>query len=46
MKVYGKTGRDYYRLKERAQAQRRAANTIAAMVVFIALAVILKAVFR
>ncbi len=40
--TFGKTGREYYRLHERAAAQRRATQTIAILTVFI-LAVIIVA---
>ena len=33
--TYGKTGRDFYRLQERAAAQHRAKWTIIVLVVFI-----------
>lgn len=35
MKMYGETGRDYYRLEEKAARQQRAAWTIAAMGIFL-----------
>ena len=39
--TYGKTGREYYRLHERAAAQRRAVWTITVLVVFIVAVVIM-----
>jgi hypothetical protein len=44
--TYAKTGREYYRLHERATAQRRAAWTIAVLVVFIVAVVIVREVAR
>lgn len=35
MKNYGETGRDFYRLEEKAARQQRAAWTIAAMGIFL-----------
>lgn len=35
MKNYGETGRDYYRLQEKAARQQRAAWTIIAMGIFL-----------
>ena len=48
MKVatYGNTGREFYRLHERAAAQRRAVWTITILVVFILGVVIIEAVAR
>jgi len=44
--TYGKTGREYYRLHERAAAQRRAVWTITILVVFILAVVIIRGVAR
>lgn len=44
--TYGKTGREYYRLHERAAAQRRAVWTITVLVVFIVAVVIMREVAR
>jgi hypothetical protein len=44
--TYGKTGREYYRLHERAAVQRRATWTIAVLVVFIVAVVIVREVAR
>jgi hypothetical protein len=42
--TYGKTGRDYYRLNERAAAQRRGVWTITILVAFILVVVIIREV--
>ena len=44
--TYGKTGREYYRLHERAAAQRRSVQTITILAVFILAAVIVAGVAR
>jgi type IV secretory pathway component VirB8 len=44
--TYGNTGREFYRVHERAAAQRRAAWTITILVVFILAVVIIGAVAR
>ena len=44
--TFGNTGREYYRLHERAAAQRRAVWTITVLVVFIVAVVIVREVAR
>jgi len=44
--TYGKTGREYYRLHERAAAQRRSIQTITILVLFILAVVIVAGVAR
>jgi len=41
VKNYGETGRDYYRLQQKAARQERAALTIAAMGIFLLALVVL-----
>lgn len=43
MKEYGETGRDYYRLEEKAARQERAAWTMVAMGIFLLALVVLGA---
>lgn len=44
--TYGNTGREYYRLHERAAAQRRATQTITILAVFILAVIIIAGVAR
>ena len=44
--TYGQTGREYYRLNERAAAQRRSVWTITVLVAFIVAVVIIREVAR
>jgi hypothetical protein len=44
--TYGNTGREYYRLHERAAAQRRATQTITILAVFILAVIVVAGVAR
>lgn len=39
MRLYGKSGREFYRLADRARAQRRARDTVLILTVFVAVVI-------